>query len=502
MSSMEAVFPGSQVVPDDPRYATLVRGFNQRFVGQPSYVQVCGDTTQLVQAVQRAVDADLRITVRGGGHCYEGFVSCNDGGVILDLSPLNAVYYDSTADRFCIEGGCTLWNVYSQLYKEYGRTLPGGSCYSVGAGGHIIGGGYGLLSRKYGLIVDHLQAVEVVYVTRDRVAKVIEVRADSPTAEERDLFWAHQGGGGGNFGIVTKYWFKDPPQAPSAAYLASVAWDWDSMTYEAFVELVRSYGSFLQKNSDPGRPYQDLFTLLHLTRKEASQIVLTIQTVSDQPDLLQSAIAEIAPRSLTLSPQRVPVGYHHYVPHVSLNESGTASGRWMPWLEATQTLNPSGPNQRGKYKSAYMIQPFPQQQIDTIWHFLTESSYHNPQALLQVDSYGCQINTVAPDATPVPQRSSIMKLQYQTYWTDPDQDQEHLRWIRDFYTAMYGPKGPYPDAVMDGCYVNYPDVDLEDWPYLYYKDNYPRLQRTKARWDALNIFHHQQSIRLPDEPAP
>jgi FAD/FMN-containing dehydrogenase len=90
-----------------------------------------------------------------------------------------------------------------------------------------------------------------------------------------------------------------------------------------------------------------------------------------------------------------------------------------------------------------------------------------------------------------------MKLQYQTYWTDPAQDDDNLSWIRDFYTAMYGPDGPVPDAIMDGCYVNYPDVDLVDWQHLYYKDNYPRLQQAKQSWDPGNVFNHQQSIELP-----
>jgi berberine-like enzyme len=171
----------------------------------------------------------------------------------------------------------------------------------------------------------------------------------------------------------------------------------------------------------------------------------------------------------------------------------------MPWLDVTQTLNGSGANQRGKYKSAYMIEPFPEQQIEVIWNYLTDSSYNNKLALLQVDSYGGQINAVAPDATAIPQRSSIMKLQYQTYWTDAKDDEVNLRWIRDFYNAMYGPNGPVPDGIVDGCYVNYPDVDLVNWPYLYYKDNYARLQRAKARWDPLNIFNHQQSIQLPSE---
>src|SRR4051812_17674709 len=135
----------------DPRYPALVRGFNQRWVGRPRRVEVCRTTSEVMAAVERALDDGLRITVRSGGHCYEDFVSGNDGGVILDLSPLSAVYRDAATGRYCVEAGATLWNVYNRLYKEHDVTLPGGSCYSVGAGGHVTGGGYGLLSRLHGL---------------------------------------------------------------------------------------------------------------------------------------------------------------------------------------------------------------------------------------------------------------------------------------------------------------------------------------------------------------
>jgi FAD/FMN-containing dehydrogenase len=90
-----------------------------------------------------------------------------------------------------------------------------------------------------------------------------------------------------------------------------------------------------------------------------------------------------------------------------------------------------------------------------------------------------------------------MKLQYQTYWTEEQVDEANLYWIRDFYSAMYGPHGPYPDEAFDGCYVNYADVDLNNRQYLYYKENYPRLQQAKTKCDPLNVFNHQQSIELP-----
>lgn len=487
---MKSQFPGSKVLPDDLRYPTLVRGFNQRFVGSPSYVQVCGDEQQILETVQQAVDQKLRITVRGGGHCYEDFVSGNDGGVIIDLSPLNGVYRNEETGLYCIEGGCTLWNVYTQLFKEYGKTIPGGSCYSVGAGGHVIGGGYGLLSRLHGLTIDYLSAVEMIHVDQNGQAQIITVGRNSAEQQERDLFWAHQGGGGGNFGIVTKYWFKDPPDAPDFAFLSSIAWDWKTMEKEDFVELVKNYGDFLKEHSQVGSPYAGMFTLLHLTQKAAGQIVLTMQMTGESSSLLEEFKETMTLSKVPHVAQRIPVGYHHFVPN-------SVQTRYMPWLEVTQTLDGVGPNQRGKYKSAYMIEPFPSNQIDVIWKYLTDDNYSNPQALLQIDSYGCRINEVAPDATAVPQRSSIMKLQYQTYWTKKEDDDVNLNWIRNFYNDMYGPEGPYPDGLMDGCYVNYPDTDLKNWQYLYYKDNYLKLQQVKKNWDPLNIFNHKQSIELP-----
>jgi FAD/FMN-containing dehydrogenase len=493
MGSVRGPFPGARVNPDDPRYATLVRGFNLRWVGSPRYIELCGDTDQVVRAVQQAVDAGLRITVRGGGHCYEDFVSCNDGGAILDLSAMNRVHLDEATGCHVIEGGATLWDAYVQMYREYGVTIPGGSCASVGAGGHVCGGGYGLLSRLHGLTIDHLYGVEIVCVDSAGTARAVTATRDSGDDAERLLLWANLGGGGGNFGIVTRYLFRDPPAAPSEAHVLSHAWNWSDVDFPAFAQLLANYGGFLAENSDVGSPFSGLFGLLHLTQRAGNcpQIVLTAQYVGDEPQLLEQFASAVEAGIPSPAGQVAPVGFH------GVAVARDPDVRRLPWLYATQTLNGTGPNQRGKYKSAYMIEPFPSHQVDAIWTFLTGAPNPNPSALLQVDSYGCQVNAVEPAATAVPQRSSIMKLQYQTYWTDPAQDDANLSWIRDFYTAMYGPDGPLPDGTVDGCYVNYPDVDLVDWQHLYYKDNYARLQQAKATWDPGDVFNHRQSIELP-----
>lgn len=460
-------------------------GFNERWVGQPSFIQVVGDTSQVVQSVEQALKHNLRITVRSGGHCYEDFVSGNVGGVIIDLSQMSDV--TQTPDgTYWLEAGCTNWDVYNNLYRRYGVTLPGGSCYSVGLGGHIVGGGYGLLSRLYGLTVDYLSAVEVVVVNADHTVSVVTAAKGDPLTG--DLFWAHTGGGGGNFGIVTRYGFKELPVPPESVWLSSVGWSWTAMNRTRFHRLLENYGHFLAANSGADSPYARLFSLLHLTQRAAGQVLLTTQVAGDGRDLLASFLAALSrgvghPEAMSGS-----AGHHGAAPPGS---------RFLPWLQATQTLDGSGPNQRGKYKSAYMVKSWPSDQIDAVYNSLTDPHYSNPQALLQVDSYGCRINTVDPAATAVAQRSSIMKLQYQTYWVDPAEDQFHLAWIRKFYRDVYRSTGGVPASndVTDGCYVNYPDVDLKQWEQLYYKENYPRLQQVKARWDPNNVFNHAQSIR-------
>lgn len=469
----------------------MVRGFNPRWVGSPRYVALCGDTAQVVEAVQRALGEGLRITVRSGGHCYEDFACGNDGGVIVDLSLMNSVS-EAGEDVYCVEAGATLWNVYSELYRRYAVTLPGGSCYSVGAGGHITGGGYGLLSRKYGLIIDHLYEVEVVCVDAAGKTRAIRVNRESTDPDERELLWAHLGGGGGSFGIVTRFWFRHPPQAPSEAHLVSMAWNWSELSRKAFGDLIDRFGRFFAANSAVGSPYSGLFALLHLAQnaRADSQIVLTTQYVGDEPALLDEFTQKIAHAMPKPSAQRAPVG-HQRPPAAGANVQA------LSWLWATMQLDGGTPNQRGKYKSAYMLKAFPERQIDVMWKHLGEPSHPNPKSLLQVDSYGCQVNALAPDASAIPQRSSIMKLQFQAYWMTPEEDKQNLAWIREFYEDMYGPHGPVPDALMDGCYVNYPDVDLGNWQHLYYKENYPRLQRVKQRWDPGDVFNHLQSIELP-----
>ena len=120
-------------------------------------------------------------------------------------------------------------------------------------------------------------------------------------------------------------------------------------------------------------------------------------------------------------------------------------------------------------------------------------------------TYGGKTNTLAPDATASAQRESILTMSCSSGWSDPRNEAKSLEWVRQFYQAIFSETGgvPVPNEFTNGALINHPDVDLADpqwntsgvpWSTLYYKDNYPRLQKIKARWDPLNIFHHALSI--------
>ena len=497
------------------------QGFNRRwYAPNVQYVYTPSTAPELATAL---ADAEARygtpgaVKVVSGRHCYESFVYDMTTRVIVDVSLLRGIGYDQ-ADGFWIESGNNNWNAYVALLNGFGVTLPAGSCYSVGAGGHICGGGYGVLSRLFGLTVDWLTAVDIVCRIGSSDFKVVRASADSPDPAVRNLFWACRGGGGGNFGAIARYYFKTLPTAPSALAIETYTFPWSTQTRASFEGVIRFFERTFTVQ-DPASWYT--FAILKLSHKAAGQInIIALTFSSDRVEDFAQAHDPVAARrrdELTaLGAVEAPLGPIAGHP-VWLDAPDDQVRRYYTFLEGMQYLNGSGPNRRGKYKSAYMKQTFPVGQVDALWKWLHD--YDPPpgvdftQSLCQVDSYGGQINRVAPSATPVPQRSSIMKLQYQTYWQTSDPvgtpdppGEPHLEWIRRFYADMYASTGgvPAPSAVTDGCYYNYPDVDLGEFDdreralLLYFKENLrlsnPNLVDVKAYWDPGNFFQHAQSI--------
>jgi aclacinomycin oxidase len=137
---------------------------------------------------------------------------------------------------------------------------------------------------------------------------------------------------------------------------------------------------------------------------------------------------------------------------------------------------------------------------------MTREDYDVMGGIFGCATYGCRVNTVAPDATASPHRGSIFDAACSVGWMDPAAGDASLAWVRAFYRDLFAESGgvPVPGDRYDGCMINHPDVDLTDsalntsgtpWHTLYYRQNYPRLQRVKARWDPRNVFHHALSIQ-------
>ena len=161
MSTRSAI--ESRIGPGDARYrAVLEKRFNKRFKASPDYVRLPSSTEQVVAAVEEAVHERKRLTVTSGGHCLEGFVSDPDVKVIVDVSPMNRIYYDPEVNAVAVEAGATVGETFRALYENWGVVVPLGEYPGIGIGGHVAGGAFGFLCRQLGLAVDHLEAVEVV----------------------------------------------------------------------------------------------------------------------------------------------------------------------------------------------------------------------------------------------------------------------------------------------------------------------------------------------------
>src|SRR5258706_3316681 len=240
-----------RITPDDPRYHAVVdKRFNKRFRASPDYVRLVSSTDQVVAAVEEAVREGRRLVVTSGGHCLEGFVSDPEVRVIIDVSPMKRVYYDAEMGAVAVEAGATLGETFRALFEAWGAVIPLGEYPEIGMGGHVAGGAFGFLCRQLGLAADYLYAVEVVTVDEGgRARSVVATRETSDP--NHDLWWAHTGGGAGNFGIVTRDWFRSPvasgddpatllPRAPESMTTFHAKWNWSDLDAASFLRLVRN----------------------------------------------------------------------------------------------------------------------------------------------------------------------------------------------------------------------------------------------------------------------
>ncbi|MGZ3465093.1 MAG: FAD-binding oxidoreductase, partial [Gemmatimonadaceae bacterium] len=390
-----------RIGPEDPRYLAVVeKRFNKRFSASPDYVRLVSSTDQVVSAVEEAVKEGRRPVVTSGGHCLEGFVSDPGVRVIIDVSPMKRIYYDPKMRAVAVEAGATVGETFRALFEQWGTVIPLGEYPEIGMGGHVVGGAFGFLCRQLGLAADYLYAVEVVTVNeRGNASSVIATR--ETTDPNRDLWWAHTGAGGGNFGVVTRYWFRSPtapgddpirllPRAPESITTFKAEWNWSDIDQPTFVQLLKNHGAWSDRNGDADSPNASLWALLEIHRKQFGKIIVRgVSTAGAgaerQVDSHLAALSEgiIAPQGRELTQ--------------------------MSWLEFA--LNPlpdlfaSPPGGvSAKVKDALIKKRFTDRQIGVAYDYLTRTDHDVAGGMWGLATYGGRINTVARDATASAQR--------------------------------------------------------------------------------------------------
>ncbi len=518
------------VLRSDPRFPIASRTRNARFPAEDSQrvgrVLFCTDTEDVERSLQQVIDAGLRPTVRSSGHCYEDFIVNNPNGAILDVSSLNQVRTAPGGGKpYSIGTGTQLGRAYEDLFKLGNVTIPGGTCYTVTAGGHVSGGGYGTLARMYGLTVDWLTAVDIVTV--DSKGKAVARHVDK--ASDPDLFRALRGGQGSNFGILTRFHFAELPPMPEETVHAGISWDWNDMSEDKFVKILMTYGAWMEANS-PKKETWGLFSGLYITHKSTGRLSVRgelttahgkvtdlgplydllnsfapCRPASEKPNV-EKPVVDTNIQNTRLLPQRTPPPPDNGLCY------GERPVQRMSWLESTVgNQGGSGLNfedrNRAKYKSCYMKKNFTEEEARIYYRLFTGDTTRG--LLAAVDSYGGAVNS--PERvhdTAIPQRSSVMKLQYQSYWKNASEDEYRLTGARETYREVYSNsavpdkyKGtPWHSDQYEGCYINYPDADMlayPFWPQLYYGngDLYPFLQKVKRTYDPHNIFHHAMAVQ-------
>ncbi|MEV3961261.1 FAD-binding oxidoreductase [Nocardia sp. NPDC050193] len=486
------------VLPGQSAYRGLtLRGYNRRYVARPQRIHLPATAQEVRAAVASSVRDGLRTAARSGGHCFEDFVDSADTRSLIDLRGLDRVDWDDEHRAFSVGSGLTLEQLYAELAR-WNVTVPGGICRAVGVGGHISGGGYGPLSRQHGLVADHLYGVEVVTVARDGSVALTTATRNGP---HEDLWWAHTGGGGGNFGIVTRYLLRSPGSDgadPAAALprpprsMLSTTLTLPVTTEESFVRFMSNYLDFYARHREPGNRFAGLYAPISFRPTMTGFGEMLIIQAGDGPDaralvdeFLATVCAGVFPGAMV--PPVVEQTYADTVAHVYY----------------AGTTDPP----RVKTKAAYLRRPYTTEQLRICYRHIVSPAFVGESAL-EFLPFGGATNAVAPDATAMPARDSFMKMLIHAAWRLSVDDERHIGVARQLYRELYAATGgvPVPDDRNGGSYINYPDPDLADpelnrsgapWHALYYGANYPRLQRVKAEWDPNNVFRHRLSIALP-----
>ncbi|KAH0738619.1 hypothetical protein KY290_037324 [Solanum tuberosum] len=426
----------------------------------------------------------LQLRVRSGGHDYEGLSYMSDMEspfIILDLSKLREIVVNTEDNYAWTQAGATVGEVYyriSEKSKTHG--FPAGLCTSLGIGGHITGGAYGTMMRKYGLGVDNVVDARIV----DANGRILDRQSMG-----EDLFWAIRGGGGASFGIILSWKLKLVP-VPSIVTVFTVPKTLDQNATNILYKWQQVAADKLD---------EDLFIRVIINVVADKKGEKTIQTAYN------SMFLGRADRLLQIM--------NDVFPELGLTQKDCTEMSWIKsimYIAGYPSNTPPEVLLQGKSlfknyfkaKSDFVKEPIPIDGLEGLWKRLMEED----SPLVIWNPYGGMMAKISESETPFPHRKGIIyMIQYLTLWNDPSKESatKHYDWIRRLYNYMT----PYASMFPREAYVNYRDLDIgmnknesssfieaSVWGNKYYKDNFNRLVKVKTKVDPENFFLHEQSI--------
>ncbi len=455
LSALRKELQGDLIQQGASGYAQAKLVYDTRFNNvKPLAIAYCEGPSDVAKCLLWSQQNKVPFAARSGGHSYGGYSTTT--GLVIDVSRLKGVHLSGTTAS--VGAGAQLIDIYSTLWNSR-RTIPGGSCPTVGIGGLALGGGVGFSSRLHGTTSDNILSLTLV----DAAGKV----RTCSKSENADLFWACRGGGGGNFGIVTTFKFKTYPVGNVSTFY--VAWPWGNA--KAAVNAWQRWAPYAPDG---------LFSVCSLgTGSGGPQVQASGQFFGSKAQL----------QSL-LQPLLAGASYSEVVERSYIN----AVMHWAGCTGSVQEchLPPEGDLPRATFKatSDYALKPLSSAGIGTLVQQIEQRQKQGGgSGVVVLDSYGGAINRVSPTATAFAHRKMLFSFQYGAYWSGNDGG-TGTRWVENFRQAMQ----PY---VSGAAYVNYIDPALPNWTRAYYGSNYQRLQSVKKSVDPKNVFHFAQSIRLP-----
>ena len=402
---------------------------------------------------QRAVAAMIEwlrfhhipFALRSGGHCFEGFSQSD--AVVLDTRPMNAIDIDTATETVTTGPGASLGALYKAVGVR-GYALSAGSCPTVGVAGHALGGGCGYLSRQFGFLCDSLESIECI----DANGRLVV--ADG--AQNADLFWASRGGGGGCFGVATRFRFRLFPL--SKVLVFTVEW---SLPPAQALTMVKAWQAWA-----PQAPEAITSTLtIGLDPKGHIWLECAGQSVGSEDQLRRELRGLLKLKRAHAGPSIEPMSFLQAVAYFSEG-----------WSYKSICY---------KGKSDILSTPLGDDGIAVLFEGLQTLPEDEFTAVLY--AYGGAIARISASATAFPYRSAWGCIQYNLTWDQPNKTPTRLLQMRRLYDAMR----PY---VSGGAYVNYCDTELQNWREAYWGPNLLRLENIKSRLDPDDVFRHAQSI--------